>query len=641
MSLRPKRKAKHPSSYSFGSDRFGASFGSAYEEQTILLRSIFELSNDAIYTKSLDGIITSWNGAAEAMFGYSADEVIGLPMSILVPAECREEETAVREAIARGEVLRHYEAVRLRKDGSRFIASISGSPILDLNGNIVGISKILRDISEAKAAESALKLHADVFKLSFDAIILWRLDSTIEAWNSGAEMLYGFSEAEAVGRVTHDLLQTIHPIPWLKIRAALLEKGFWQGELRHRTRDGREVIVSARKQLMRGVDGIARVIETNRDVTEQKCSEEALRRSEERYRLLHDSMRDAFVQTSLDGKILDLNETYCQMLGYSAEELRAKTYQDLTPERWHAVDESQVTGAVLTRGYSDVYEKEYRRKDGSIIPVELRVNVATDVHGNPESLWAIVRDLSEKRHFSRNIDRMRTELAHVGRLSELGQVSAGIAHELNQPLAAMMNYSSLAKRLISSGGKKELVRAQSAISKAVGQAQRASEIIRRMRGFIEHRETKRKDESVNAIVEEALALGLIGTHGEGIAPILELAPDLPSVFVDRLQVQQVLVNLLRNAVEAMGESPRRELVLSTGRNSHGEVEVAVRDSGHGIPQETLRKLFMPFFTTKPGGMGIGLLISQSIVEAHGGQITVESEEGKGSVFRFTLPAGTA
>jgi two-component system sensor kinase FixL len=158
-----------------------------------------------------------------------------------------------------------------------------------------------------------------------------------------------------------------------------------------------------------------------------------------------------------------------------------------------------------------------------------------------------------------------------------------------------------------------------------------------MRSFIEKRETHRAAESINAIVDDAIALALIGAHAEGITTDLQLGADLPPVYVDRLQIQQVLVNLIRNAVDAMAHSPRRVLTLSAACNAGTGVEITVRDTGPGLPKEVMDRIFMPFFTTKTGGMGIGLVISQSIVEAHGGQISVASKPGEGAVFRFSLP----
>lgn len=607
----------------------------ALRESEEKFRSLIDQASDAFFLHDENGRFLEVNRQACDSLGYTRDEL--LRMSIFDVQRDLDRAEAQRDwnAAEPGNP-RTIEGCYRRKDGTEFPVE-TRLCAYHLGGQKLQLA-LVRDVSERKRAGEALRTQANLLMQSFDAIIVWRLDGVIEWWNAGAENLYGFSANEAVGKETHSLLSTTFPRPWAEIRAELIDKGSWEGELQHRTREGDVVIVSARKQLVRDSHGVERVLETNRDITEKKRSEAALRQSEERYRLLHETMRDAFVQTDMDGTILDLNDAFCDMLGYSADELRAISYRDLTPERWHGVDAAQVSGSVLTRGYSDVYEKEFRRKDGAAFPVELRVMLSRDAGGRPETMWAIVRDLTERKQYEEHLRTMRDQLAHVGRVSELAQVSAGIAHELNQPLAAMMNYSNVAKRLIATREIAHLERAQRAMAKAADQAERAGVIIRRMRGFIEKRDTKRTLENVNIIVEEAVALGLLGTQGDGITTDLQLGDDLPLVYVDRVQIQQVIVNLMRNAIEAMAQSPRREITLATTLNAENEVVISVGDTGPGLSKEAVDRIFMPFFTTKPGGMGIGLVISQSIFEAHGGRITVDSNPGRGALFQCRLPA---
>lgn len=232
---------------------------------------------------------------------------------------------------------------------------------------------------------------------------------------------------------------------------------------------------------------------------------------------------------------------------------------------------------------------------------------------------------------------LNEELMHVARVNELGQVSAGIAHELNQPLAAMLNYTSLAKRLLEKAGPAEIAKTIHAVDKAGEQAVRASEIIRRMRNFVERRATDYKPENISQIVNESVALALIGVKAEKIATNTDVAPDLPLVCVDRVQIQQVLVNLLRNAVEAVAKSQKREITIAAVETENKTVEVMVTDTGPGISDEITGRLFKPFATTKADGMGIGLAISYSIIEAHGGQLRTMANPEGGTIFSFTLP----
>jgi two-component system sensor kinase FixL len=362
-----------------------------------------------------------------------------------------------------------------------------------------------------------------------------------------------------------------------------------------------------------------------------------LRQSEARYRLLHESLRDGFAQVTMEGNFLDCNAVYCNMLGYTAAELLKLNYLDLTPPRWHSPEADIIAKQVLVRGYSDVFEKEYWHKNGAIIPVELRATLVRDDAGNPSSMYAIVRDTSERRAQEARAVVVREQLIHAGRVQELGQVSAGIAHELNQPLAAMQNYASAAKRLIERG---DGAAASQAIAKSYDQATRAGDIIQRMRSFVEKRDTTKKRDDVNVIVREAVALGLIGAKAVGIETHYSLAPDLPPVIVDRVQIEQVLVNLLHNAMDAMADVPERVLTLSS-RQSAGAVEIIIGDTGQGISEPVVHSLFQPFVTTKQNGMGIGLAISKSIVEAHSGEIFAEPNPGGGTRFCVRLPPAPA
>jgi two-component system sensor kinase FixL len=360
---------------------------------------------------------------------------------------------------------------------------------------------------------------------------------------------------------------------------------------------------------------------------------EEMCQSEARYRLLHESLRDGFGQATMDGRFLYCNAVYCNMLGYSEAELLKLTYLDLTPPRWHDLESDIIAKQVLVRGYSDVYEKEYRHKNGSLIPVELRTILVRDEAGKPSSMYAIVRDTTERRAQEARDAALKEQLIHVGRVQELGQVSAGIAHELNQPLAAMQNYASAARRLIERG---DSAAASQTIAKAGEQAMRAGDIVQRMRTFVEKRDTHKTREDINAIVREAAALGLIGAKALGIETRYCLATDLPPVIADRVQIEQVLVNLLHNAMDAMAKGPERILTLSSWQNTD-VVEIIISDTGHGIPEPVSNSLFQPFVTTKPNGMGIGLAISKSIIEAHGGTIFAEANPGGGTRFCVHLP----
>jgi two-component system sensor kinase FixL len=247
-----------------------------------------------------------------------------------------------------------------------------------------------------------------------------------------------------------------------------------------------------------------------------------------------------------------------------------------------------------------------------------------------------VRDLSERQVAEARLQELQSELVHISRLTAMGEMASTLAHELNQPLSAIANYMKGSRRLLE--GNDEAAPVREAIDKAADQALRAGDIIRRLRDFVARGETERRVESLPKVIEEASALALVGSkeHDVRVRFLFDPAADL--VLADRVQIQQVLLNLMRNALEAMAESPRRELTLSTAPRDDGMIELAVADTGPGLAEEVAEQLFQPFVTTKRHGMGVGLSISRTIVDAHGGRIWAERNVGGGTVFRFTLRA---
>jgi two-component system, LuxR family, sensor kinase FixL len=276
------------------------------------------------------------------------------------------------------------------------------------------------------------------------------------------------------------------------------------------------------------------------------------------------------------------------------------------------------------------------RKTGETFPMELAVGefrVARNRY-----FTGFVRDLSEQQRAARRMQDLQTELLHASRLSVMGQMASTMAHELNQPLTAVVNYLEAARQLIRDVP--EAKQAADLMRRAVIQTERAGDVIRLLRQFVTKGETERRAESVDQLIEEALALALVGKRQLGIRVTLELDRTAPRVVVHAVQLQQVLLNLVRNAVEAMEHVDRRELVIST-RSLAGTVEVSVADTGLGLSPEVADRLFQPFVTTKKGGMGLGLSICREIVEAHHGRLTVAPQPEGGIVFRMSLPTASS
>ena len=276
-----------------------------------------------------------------------------------------------------------------------------------------------------------------------------------------------------------------------------------------------------------------------------------------------------------------------------------------------------------------------RRRDGSTFPIELATGQVRD--GDAPLFAGFVRDVTERQGNEQRLHELQAELVHVSRLNAMVQVSSAIAHELNEPLTAIMNYVEAAKRTLGSAGQAAAARAQEIIGKASKQILRADSIIRNLREFTEKRECKKTREPLNKVVEEAVAISFVGAPQRDIRIQLDLDPALPPIHIDRVQIQHVLINLIRNSIEAMRSSDRRELSLATGMVEPGFVQVTVRDTGHGLSEDIRRRLFQPFVTTKDNGMGIGLTICQSIIDAHGGTIWTVHGASPGADFRFRLP----
>jgi two-component system sensor kinase FixL len=278
-----------------------------------------------------------------------------------------------------------------------------------------------------------------------------------------------------------------------------------------------------------------------------------------------------------------------------------------------------------------------RRKDGTTFPMKLAVGEMRS--GGRTYFTGFIRDLTEREESAAQLQEAQAELARLARLNELGEMASTLAHELNQPLAAIANYVQGCVRLLDRLEEENAARMRGALAETAKQAIRAGEIIRHLREFVTRGETERRAEDIKTVVEEAGALALVGSRERGIKTVFDFRSSDDVVFLDRVQVQQVLINLMRNAVEAMRDCPRRELTVST-HNAADMLVVEVADTGPGIAEEIAPQLFQPFVTTKPGGMGIGLSISKRIIESHGGTLTVRRNEAGGATFALTLPTLT-
>lgn len=343
---------------------------------------------------------------------------------------------------------------------------------------------------------------------------------------------------------------------------------------------------------------------------------------------------DGIMVIDQKGTVQIYNRACERLFGYSAPEVIGQNVKMLMPKPYHDEHDGYLSHYLAT-GEKHIIgigrEVSGRRKDGSVFPMYL--SVGQGVVKGERIFLGIISDLSERKARDRRIQDLQMEMLHVSRLTDMGQVATGLAHELNQPLTAILNYTNAGLDIAEERGDPEL---KAVLGRIAEQASRAGNIIRRLRAFVEKRGPNRSEEDIAHTVDEAIRLGQINPAERGIKLRVDVEHGLPKVWIDRIQIQQVLINLMKNAAEAMENSPLREMTVTISQ-ARNFVEIAVADTGPGISPEMAEKLFQPFVTTKAHGMGMGLSICRGIIESHGGRLRLEPNPGGGAVFRFNVP----
>jgi PAS domain S-box-containing protein len=479
--------------------------------------SLLDLTHDTIFVRDMNDVITYWNRGAEELYGWRKEEALGKVTHQLLQTIFPMPLEGIMSQLFRTNRW-SGDLIHTKRDGTTAIVASRWSVQRDGEGHAIGTMETNNDITESKRAEEALARQANLLEQTHDAILVWEFPQTITYWNLGAEQLYGFSKQEALGRLSHELLQTVHPVPRPVFEATLERDGQWTGELTQTTRDGRRIVVESRHVLIRQADGRRLVLETNRDITERKLAEADRKRAEE-------SLRN-----------------------------------------------------------------------------------------------------------------VQMELAHVNRVATLGELAASIAHEVNQPLSGVVINGNACLRWLA-GGSPNLDEAREAASRIVRDGKRAGDVVARIRALATKSSTVKERLNMNEAIQEVVGLARDEVRRNGVKLRTELAGGLSPVLGDRVQLQQVLLNLVMNGVEAMNtvEEGPRDLVIETQDDEADQVRVTVQDSGVGLDPESMERIFDAFYTTKDQGMGMGLSISRSIIQNHGGRLWAAANDGPGTNFQFTVP----
>lgn len=463
-------------------------------------------------------------------------------------------------------------------------------------------------------------------------IILW---SEPRAWSRGAPAFFSTADSAFV--------MLLNPADRRQMRKAVvvaLRTGEYDASFRLQQADGPLRWIRARGRVFRDISRhVVKISGVIFDIAKEKQIEVELRAREEHLRLILETVPDAMIIIDESGTIQSFSQAAERLFGWRAAEVVGANVNVLMPEPDRSrhdgyLQRHQRTGERRIIGIGRVVTGQ--RKDGSTFPMHLSVG---EMQGaGHTSFTGFVRDLTERQESMTKMQELQSELVHVSRLLAMGEMASSLAHELNQPLTAIANYMKGCRRLLQDVVHPQRATIQDALDKAADQAVRAGQIIRRLRDFAARGETEKKIERIVKVVEEASALALVGARELGVRVRQDVASGVDLVLVDRVQIQQVLVNLFRNALEAMEATERRELLVALNPAADTMVEIAVADTGHGIKPEILPRLFEPFVTSKDNGMGVGLSICRTIIEAHGGKMWVEPNPGGGTVFRFTLMA---
>ncbi len=615
------------------------------------LRALLDAAVDGVIVIDHEGRIATFNRAAERLFGYRAAEIIGQPVTALMPEPYRSAhdgymhkylQTGQAHIIGVGR-----EIVAQRRDGTVFPASLAVGEVPGSQPpRFVGF---LHDISSRKLAVEALRRERDRAQSYLDLaqVILVALDQAgrIELINrKGCEIL-GYTETELIGR---DWFEQCVPEgrreeARARLRAFLGSTATQPDyvEATVVTRGSEIKLVAWREILIRDEVGAPiGVLSSGEDVTERRRSEQALTRSESMLRAAQAIAKLGNYEVYVPAGPSFWSEQMYGILG--SDPADGPIPVDEFVARIVHPDDRERVQRELARAFNETgrLDLEFRivRPDGSSREVHSLAQIQPSADGESLVISGTLHDITERKLAEEELRQGQERLTHVGRLSTMGEMATGLAHEINQPLTAIATYAQAAVRMIDAAPGADPSELREPLVQITTQALRAGEVIRRLRAFVKNRATRTETVDMNRLIEDLRVLAEPDARVNDVRLVVALAPAVPAVSADPVQIQQVLLNLIRNAIDATLEAPAapREIQVTSAQSADG-VEVAVVDRAGGIAPEIAANLFNPFYTTKAAGTGLGLAISRSIIRAHRGKLGHRPTPEGGTTFYFTLP----
>ena len=524
----------------------------------------------------------------------------------------------------------------------------------EVRKEIAGRKSVEERLLQEEAELNRSEAHkAAILDSSLDCIVAIDHEGCITEFNPAAERTFGYHRENVVGKYLADVivppsLRERHRAGFARHLATGESRVLGQRiEMTALCADGREIPVElAITRILQ--DGPPSFTGCLRDITDRKRNEAALlethaklARSEERWRSVFENSAIGVALSDLDGRYIAANPVFQKMLGYTEEELEQLRFLDITVEEDREANWRLVLELFEGKRRQFQIEKQYRRKNGSSVWVRNSVSLVTGSEGAPQFLLALSEDLTEQHKAKLALDKARSDLAHVTRVSTLSALTASIAHEVNQPLSGIVTNASTCLRMLDANPA-NLEGARETARRTIRDGNRASEVISRLRALFSKKGGSFEPFDLNEAAKEVIALSVSELQRNRVIVQTDLAHQLPSVLGDRIQIQQVILNLIRNGSDAMSTvaDRSRELLIKTENDESGAVRLSIKDTGTGINPDIEEKLFEAFHTTKGDGMGIGLSVSRSIMESHQGRLWAIPNEGPGATFNFSLPGST-